>query len=140
MPSSDAGNPRGSRTAFALVRLDDALTARHPDPDYATLPPTLWEVALMSSSRALQFLFFALALVAADTATAAEPAGSSDAEKALAARLNCEHFTRNTGHTCTPHANAKIDGRDFGGETFGVHSMMIKDADVATVLNQKCGR
>ena len=73
-------------------------------------------------------------------ATAAELAGPSDVEKALATRFNGTDFTRNAGHTWTAHANAKIDGRDFGDETFGVHGMMIKNADVATVLNQKCGR
>ena len=69
-------------------------------------------------------------------ATAAESAGPSDVEKALATKFNGTDFTRNTGHTWTAHANAKIDSRDSGGETCGVHGMMIKYADVATVLNQ----
>ena len=73
-------------------------------------------------------------------ATAAESAGPSDVEKALTAKLDCEHFTRISDRTWTAHANAKIDGKGFGGEAFGVHGMMIKNADVATVLNQKCGR
>jgi hypothetical protein len=94
----------------------------------------------MSSYRSLLRLSVALALVAAGAAIAGEPAGSGDAEKALAAKLDCADFTKNPDQTWTAHANAKIDGRDFGGEKFAVHGMMIKNADVATVLNQKCGR
>jgi hypothetical protein len=91
----------------------------------------------MSSSRSPLLLFAALALAAAGAAIATEPAGLGDAEEALAAKLDCADFTKNPDHTWTAHANAKIDGRDFGGEKFGVHGMMIKNSDVATVLNQK---
>jgi hypothetical protein len=94
----------------------------------------------MSSSGSLRYLFVAIALAAAgSTARATEPAGSGSPEKALAAKLNCADFSKNSDQTWTAHANTKIDGRDFGGETFGIHGMMIKNADVATALNQKCG-
>jgi hypothetical protein len=48
-------------------------------------------------------------------------------------------LTKNSRQTWTARASAKIDGRDFGGETFGVHGTAIKNAGVATVLNQNCG-
>jgi hypothetical protein len=46
----------------------------------------------MSSTRSL---FVALALAAAGAAIAAEPAGLGDAEKPLAAKLDCAKFTKN---------------------------------------------
>jgi hypothetical protein len=63
----------------------------------------------------------------------------TDAEKALAAQIKCEDFTKNPDGSWHSGPNAMIGTNGFSNNTFGVRGIVIQGADVAVVLNQKCG-
>jgi len=61
------------------------------------------------------------------------------AEAALAAKIKCEDFRKNTNGTWTSAPNTKIGGSAFPQHTFDLRGVSIGGADLATVLNRKCG-
>ena len=61
------------------------------------------------------------------------------AEAALAAKIKCEDFRKNTNDTWTSAPNTKIGDSAFPQHTFGIRVVSIGRADLATVLNRKCG-
>ena len=75
----------------------------------------------------------ALSLVAADyiSSANAQQAEGTKAEAALAAKIKCEDFRKNA---------TKIGTNAFSDHTFDTRGVSIGGADLATVLNRKCGR
>jgi len=61
------------------------------------------------------------------------------AEAALATKIKCEDFRKNTNGTWTSAPNTKIGDSAFPQHTFGIRGVSIGGADLATVLNRKCG-
>ena len=55
------------------------------------------------------------------------------AEAALAAKIKCRDFKKNGD------GNTKIGASAFPRHTFDIHGVSIGGADLATVLNRKCG-
>jgi hypothetical protein len=84
----------------------------------------------------------ALSLVAADyiNSANAQQAEGTKAEAALAAKIKCEDFRKNAGGTWTSGPNTKIGTNAFSDHTFDTRGVSIGGADLATVLNRKCGR
>ena len=63
----------------------------------------------------------------------------SKAEAALAAKIKCRDFRKNANGSWTSGPNTKIGANAFPQHTFDIHGVSIGGADVATVLNRKCG-
>jgi len=61
------------------------------------------------------------------------------AEAALAAKIKCVDFRKNANGTWTSGPNTKIGSNPFPKHTFDIHGVSIGGADLATVLNRKCG-
>jgi hypothetical protein len=61
------------------------------------------------------------------------------AEAALAAKIKCEDFRKNTNGSWTSAPNTKIGNSAFPQHTFALRGVSIGGADLATVLNRKCG-
>ena len=61
------------------------------------------------------------------------------AEAALAAKIKCGDFRKNANGTWTSGPNTKIGAGAFPKHTFDIHGVTIGGADLATVLNRKCG-
>jgi hypothetical protein len=61
------------------------------------------------------------------------------AEAALAAKIKCRDFRKNANGTWTSGPNTKIGANAFPQHTFDVRGVSIGGADLATVLNGKCG-
>ena len=83
----------------------------------------------------------ALSLVAADyiSSANAQQAEGTKAEAALAAMIKCENFRKNADGTWTSGPNTKIGTNAFSDQTFDMRGVSIGGADLATVLNRKCG-
>jgi hypothetical protein len=84
----------------------------------------------------------ALCLVAADhiNSANAQQAEVTKAEAALTAKIKCEDFRKNADGTWTSGSNTKIGANAFSNQTFDTRGVSIGGADLATVLNRKCGR
>jgi hypothetical protein len=98
-----------------------------------------------SEGRAMstQKLFsVALCLVAADYSNSAnaQQAEGTKAEAALTAKIKCEDFRKNADGTWTSGPNTKIGTNAFSNHTFDTRGVSIGGADLATILNRKCGR
>jgi hypothetical protein len=61
------------------------------------------------------------------------------AEAALAAKIKCGDFRKNANGTWTSGPNTKIGVNAFPEHTFDIHGVSIGGADLATVVNRKCG-
>ena len=61
------------------------------------------------------------------------------AEAALAAKIKCRDFRKNVNGTWTSGPNTKIGANAFPQQTFDIRGVSIGGADLATVLNRKCG-
>ncbi len=61
------------------------------------------------------------------------------AEAALATKIKCEDLRKNTNDTWTSAPNTKIGDSAFPQHTFGIRGVSIGGADLAMVLNRKCG-
>ena len=61
------------------------------------------------------------------------------AEAALAAKIKCGDFRKNANGSWTSGPNTKIGASAFPKHTFDIHGVTIGGADLATVLNRKCG-
>ena len=61
------------------------------------------------------------------------------AEAALATKIKCEDLRKNTNDTWTSAPNTKIGDSAFPQHTFGIRGVSIGGADLAMVLNCKCG-
>jgi small-conductance mechanosensitive channel len=61
------------------------------------------------------------------------------AEAALSAKIKCEDFKKNSDGTWTSGPNTKIGTNAFPNHTFDTQGVSIGEADLATVLNRKCG-
>jgi hypothetical protein len=64
---------------------------------------------------------------------------SKEAEAALAGRIKCEDFRKNPDGTWTSGPNAKIGNNPFYSLTFQSKRVTVGGADLATVLDHKCG-
>jgi hypothetical protein len=60
------------------------------------------------------------------------------AEAALAAKIKCRDFRKNSNGIWTSGPNTKIGSNAFPKHTFSIHGVSIGGADLATVLNRKC--
>jgi len=58
---------------------------------------------------------------------------------ALAAKIKCRDFRKNASGTWTSGPNTKIGANAFPQHTFDIRGVSIGGADLATVLNRKCG-
>jgi hypothetical protein len=61
------------------------------------------------------------------------------AEAALADKIKCRDFRKNANGTWTSGPNTKIGVNAFPQHTFNIRGVSIGGADLATVLNRKCG-
>ena len=61
------------------------------------------------------------------------------AEAALAAKIKCRDFRKNANGTWTSGPNTQIGANAFPQHTFDIRGVSIGGADLATVLNRKCG-
>ena len=61
------------------------------------------------------------------------------AEAALAAKIKCGDYRKNANGTWTSGPNTKIGTNAFPKHTFDINGVSIGGADLATVLNRKCG-
>jgi hypothetical protein len=61
------------------------------------------------------------------------------AEAALAAKIKCRDFRKNANGTWTSGPNTKVGANAFPQHTFDIRGVSIGGADLATVLNRKCG-
>jgi hypothetical protein len=78
--------------------------------------------------------------VAASLSSAnADPTQESRAEAALADKIRCEDFRKNPDGTWTSGPDAKIGSNPFSNLTFESKRVTIGGADLATVLDRKCG-
>jgi hypothetical protein len=68
----------------------------------------------------------------------AQPKKPTATEDALAAKIKCQDFRKNSDGKWTSSPNATIGKIDFSNHTFGVGEVDIGGADIATVLNRKC--
>jgi hypothetical protein len=82
------------------------------------------------------FWLVSLVTLFASNALAAEP---TDAEKALAASIDCKDFKPNPDGSWLSGPTAKLGSNTFSGMLIRPHGINIMGADAATVLNQKCG-
>jgi hypothetical protein len=84
----------------------------------------------------------ALSLVGAVTVNSANAQQTSvtKAEAALSAKIRCEDFRKNSDGTWTSSPDTKIGANAFPNHTFDTNAVSIGGADLATVLNHKCGR
>jgi len=84
---------------------------------------------------------FALCLVAAHYISSAnsQQTKATTAEVALPAKIKCKDFRKNPDGTWTSGPNTKIGTIAFFSHTFGIENVSIGGADLATVLNRKCG-
>ena len=70
---------------------------------------------------------------------AAQVTQPTSAEKKLAGQIKCEDFKKNANGSWTSGPNAKIGTNVYSNTTFGVRGISLDGADVAIVLEQKCG-
>jgi hypothetical protein len=82
-----------------------------------------------------------LCLAAADPVNSANAQQTTvtKAEAALGAKIKCEDFIKNSDGTWTSGPNTKIGANAFPNHTFDTNGVSIGGADLATVLNRKCG-
>jgi hypothetical protein len=80
-----------------------------------------------------------LAVAAYLSSANADPTQKSKAEAALAGKIKCEDFRKNPDGTWTSGSNAKIGSNPFSNLTFESERVTIGGADLATVLDRKCG-
>jgi hypothetical protein len=85
--------------------------------------------------RLLVYLAVAASLGSAN----ADPTQESKAEAALAGKINCDDFRKNPDGTWTSGPIAKIGSNPFSNLTFESKRVTIGGADLATVLDRKCG-
>ena len=69
----------------------------------------------------------------------ADPTQESKAEATLAGKIQCEDFRKNPDGTWTSGPNAKIGSNPLPNLTFDTQRVTIGGADLATVLDRKCG-
>jgi hypothetical protein len=84
-------------------------------------------------------LLFGLAVAAYYNSANAGPTQESKAEAALAGKISCEDFRKNPDGTWTSGPNAKIGKNPIANLTFDTQRVTIGGADLATVLDRKCG-
>ena len=69
----------------------------------------------------------------------AQQTKGTKAEAALMAKIKCKYFKKNSDDSWTSGTNAKIGTNAFSNHTFDIGGVSVGDADLATVLNRKCG-
>jgi len=91
--------------------------------------------------RTHKLFSLALCLVIANyiNSANAQQTEATKAEQALAAKIRCKDFGKNADGTWTSGPDTKIGSNPFSNHTFNIHGVSIGGADVATVLNRKCG-
>ena len=82
----------------------------------------------------------ALMLIASFVMAVPAIAQTTDAEKKLAAQVQCNDFKKNPNGSWTSGPTAKIGSVMFNNNTFGVHGFNYHGADLSTVLNEKCSK
>ena len=83
-------------------------------------------------------LSLCLAMVIYCNSANSDPTQKSNAEAALAGKIKCEDFRKNSDGTWTSGPNAKIGNNPFPNLTFDTQRVTIGGADLATVLDRKC--
>ena len=78
-------------------------------------------------------------MVASSLSSANADPTQEKAEAKLAGKINCEDFRKNPDGTWTSGPNAKIGSNPFSNLTFESKRVTIGGADLATVLDRKCG-
>jgi hypothetical protein len=91
------------------------------------------------STHKLFSLVLSLVGTAYVTSANAQQTKVTNDEAALTAKIKCKDFRKNAGGTWTSGPNTKIGTKDFSDHTFDAHGVSIGGADLATVLNRKCG-
>jgi hypothetical protein len=83
----------------------------------------------------------ALCLASAVTVNSANAQQTSvtKPEAALSAKITCKDFRKNSDGTWTSGPDTKIGANVFPNHTFDTNAVSIGGADLATVLNRKCG-
>ena len=71
--------------------------------------------------------------------THAQPKKPTVTEDTLAPKIKCQHFQKDSDGKWTSSSDATIGKMDFSRHTFGIGEVNIGGADLATVLNRKCG-
>jgi hypothetical protein len=71
--------------------------------------------------------------------TYAQPKKPTATEDTLVPKIECQHFLKNSDGKWTSSSDATIGKMDFSRHTFGIGEVNIGGADLATVLNRKCG-
>jgi hypothetical protein len=84
-------------------------------------------------------LLLCLAMAPYCNSANSDPTQKSNAEAALAGKVKCEDFRKNSDGTWTSGPNAKIGSNPFPNLTFDAQRVTIGGADLATVLDRKCG-
>ena len=69
----------------------------------------------------------------------AQQTKETKAEAALTAKIKCKYFKKNSDDTWTSGPNAKIGTNAFSNHTFDIGGVSVGEADLAAVLNRKCG-
>ena len=90
-------------------------------------------------SQSMFRLLVCLAVATCLSSANADPTQESKAEAALAGKIKCEDFRKNPDGTWTSGPDAKIGGNPFSNLTFDSKRVTIGGADLATVLDRKCG-
>ena len=84
-------------------------------------------------------LLLCLSMITYSNSANSDPTQKSSAEAALAGKVKCEDFRKNSDGTWTSGPNTKIGSNPLPNITFDTQRITIGGADLATVLNSKCG-
>ena len=84
-------------------------------------------------------LLLCLAMITYCNSANSDPAQKSNAEAALADKIECKDFRKNSDGTWTSGPNVKVGSNPFSNLTFEKERVTIGGADLATVLDRKCG-
>ena len=84
-------------------------------------------------------LLLCLAMATYCNSANSDPTQKSNAEAALAGKVKCEDLRKNSDGTWTSGPNVKVGSNPFSNLTFEKERVTIGGADLATVLDRKCG-
>jgi hypothetical protein len=84
-------------------------------------------------------LLLCIAMAAHCNSANSNPTQKSNAEAALAGKVKCEDFQKNSDGTWTSGPNARIGSIPLPNLTFDTQRVTIGGVDLATVLDRKCG-
>jgi hypothetical protein len=91
-------------------------------------------------TQGIAILILSAAIIGQAYLAGAQQTEPTAAEKALAAQIKCEDLRHNSDGSWTSRPNAKVGNNVVPTITFSIRGFSFGGADVASVLNQKCGR